>query len=149
MATPIPAHAPCDNAPVVLSGGVLDGGGGGDKVDTGGEVDTDGEISTDVEVDTNVEVKIDAEVDTGDEIDDVVCEDASSETVVLEVGGMAAVKASSAVLLQYGVPPKPRLLAWARKCVQLKSEFQGSIRILLCTIFRLGNMLDPPELPLY
>ena len=112
IATPIPAHAPCDNAPVELGGGVLDGGGGGgDEIDTGGEVDTDGEISTDVEVDTNVEVEVDADVDTSDEIDDVVCEDGPSETVVLEAGGMAAVKASSAVLLQYGVPPKPRLLA--------------------------------------
>lgn len=146
MATPIPAQAPCDSVPVELADGILDGG--DDKDDTGGEVDTDGEISTDVEVDTGVEVETSAEVDTGDEIDDVVCEDGLSETVVLEAGGIAAVKASSAVLLQYGVPPKPRLLAWARKCVQLKFEFQGSIRILLCTIFRLGNRLDPPELPI-
>lgn len=59
---------------------------------------------------------------------------------------LAAVMSEPGVMRLHDGDPKPFVLARSRKFAQSKSEFQGSSRMLLATISRLGNMLDSSEL---
>lgn len=59
---------------------------------------------------------------------------------------LAAVMSGSIAVMLHDGDPKPFVLARSRNAAQSKSEFQGSSRMLLATISRLGKMLESSEL---